>query len=88
MKNQVTFGHLLSVISIFGIPFLIWMKNVEVRSQQIVRNKQEIIVVKNEIKEERAAREKIERDIQASYNKILDKLHSIELKVENKQDRQ
>ena len=87
MKNQVTFGHLLTIITGILIPFLVWMNNLEVKTQQIIHNKQEIEIVKAEVKEEREAREEIEKSILILNTQILNKLHDIELKLENKQNR-
>lgn len=94
MKNQVTFSHLISVITGILIPFGIWMANIHAKTQQIIINEQNIIkneqmieTVKKEVREERAAREKVEKDILLLNTKILEKLHVIELKLENKQNR-
>ena len=88
MRNQVTFGHFLTIMAIFVLPAIGWIVNAETRFQQTMKNQQEIQVVKLELKEEVAKREKFEDDIRGYFNIITDKLHSIELKVENKQDRQ
>lgn len=87
MKNQVTFGHFLTIMSIFVFPAIGWVINAELRFQQTIKNRQEIQVVRTELKEEIEKREKFEDDIRGYFDVITEKLHSIELKVENKQDR-
>lgn len=94
MKNQVTFGHLISIITGILIPFGVWMANIHARTQQIVINEQNIIkneqiieAVKQKVKEEESKRVQVEKDILLLNTKILEKLHVIELKLENKQNR-
>lgn len=85
MKNQVTFGHLLTIMAIFVIPFAIWIKNVEVR---FTEHKQKIESVQSEQKDIQIQIKDIQKNQNENYVKILEKLRIIELKVENKKDRQ
>lgn len=94
MRNQVTFGHFLSILTGILLPFAVWMANIHseaqkivVNEQSIIKNEQRIEAIKKEVREEVKAREKVEKDILILNTKILEKLHVIELKVENKQNR-
>lgn len=80
MKNQVTFGHALTILAIFIFPSLIWIKNVEVRLVDVSGNKEDIIEIK------KTQEEKIKSD-NANFLLVLEKLHEIDLKLKDKEDK-
>ena len=80
MKNQVTFGHILTVLAIIIIPLILWGINVENRFEQVNFNTKEIQKGRIDFKE-------YQKENENNYDLILDKLHSIELMLKDKKDR-
>tara|TARA_R110000851_G_scaffold313248_1_gene474785 strand:+ start:534 stop:776 length:243 start_codon:yes stop_codon:yes gene_type:complete len=80
MKNQVNFSHLIAVIVGILIPVVIWGVSVETRFEKVYNNSNDIVVVKSDLKE-------LSKNNQNNFNKILAKLHSIELSLKDKKDR-
>ncbi len=81
MKNQVTFGHILTVLAIIIIPLILWGINVENRFEQVNFNTKEIQKGRIDFKE-------YQKENENNYDLILDKLHSIELMLKDKKDRE
>ena len=80
MKNQVNFSHLIAVIVGILIPVVIWGVSVETRFEKVYNNSNDIVVVKSDLKE-------LSKNNQNNFNKILAKVHSIELSLKDKKDR-
>ena len=85
MNKQVTFGHILTILIMIIFPLLLWGINLEIRNEKqtadILNNSQDI--------------EEIEKDtrimleiIQMNHNETMKGLHSIELKLKDKKDRE
>ncbi len=87
MRNQVTFGHFLTIMSIFVLPAIGWVITAEQRFQQTIKNEQEIEKVKMEVKDQSRKQELKDEKIQASYNKIMEGIYELKLELKDKQDR-
>ena len=81
MKNQVNFSHLIAVIVGILIPVVIWGVSVETRFEKMYNNSEDIVVLKSDLRE-------LSKNNQINFDKVLIKLHSIDLKLENKKDRE
>lgn len=80
MKNQVTFSHILAVLSIIVIPLFVWGASVETRFGKVIDNTEDIEEVKKAVKS-------AENTEQEHFEALYDKLHVIELSLKDKQDR-
>ena len=80
MKNQVNFSHLIAVIVGILIPVGIWGVSVETRFEKMYNNSEDIVVLKSDLRE-------ISKNNQKNFDKVLNKLHTIELSVKDKKDR-
>jgi len=81
MKNQVTFGHVLTVLAIIVLPLLLWGINVEKRLEKVINNSEEIKLLKTELKDSKKSN-------QDNFDEVLEKLHNIELVLKDKKDRE
>lgn len=80
MKNNVNFGHILTILAIIVIPLIIWAVNVEKRFEQVLTNAKEIEVLKTNQKEQRS-------ENQNNHDEVMTQLHQIELQLKDKKDR-
>ena len=80
MKDQVNFSHLIAVIIGIVIPSLFWINSVEKFKDRVKSNESDIKVLKTDLKES-------SKNNQINFDKVLLKLHSIELSVKDKKDR-
>ena len=80
MKNQVNFSHLIAVIIGILIPVIIWGVSVETRFSTVENNKESIKSIQYDLKE-------YSNTNNENFTKILEKLHTIELSVMAKKDR-
>ena len=80
MKSEINISHLIAVIIGIFIPLFIWGVTVETRLKYIETNKEKIQNIKTDIKDD-------QQNNQANFDKVLEKLQSIELKLKDKQDR-
>jgi hypothetical protein len=80
MKNGVNFSHLIAVIVGILIPVIIWGSSVETRFEGVNSNSEDIIILKLDLKES-------SKSNQSNFDKVLLKLHEIELSVKDKKDR-
>lgn len=81
MKNQVNFSHLIALIVGILMPVLIWGVSVENRLDKVYSNTDDIIVLKSDLRE-------LSKNNQINFDKVLNKLHTIELSVKDKKDRE
>ena len=81
MKNQVTFGHIMAILSIIILPSLGWGIRVEKGLDQGDTNSLDIIELKKERKED-------SKQNQMNHAEVMDKLHLIELGLKDKKDRE
>ena len=79
-EQQVTFGHILTILAVLIIPLVIWGATIESRFEQVKTNKESI---KKLEKEDTKNVDKAE----INHKEIMELLHKIELKVENKLDK-
>ena len=87
MKNQVTFGHLLSIMAIFVLPFAIWVKNVEVRFEIPLQNQKDILQIISEEKDIRNDMKIFQEKQNDHYIKILNEITLLRVDMQNKQNR-
>ena len=87
MKNQVTFGHFVTIMSVIILPAIGWVITAEQRFQQTLKNEQEIEKVKIEMKEQVRRQEMKDEKLQESYNKIMEGIYELKLELKDKQDR-
>lgn len=81
MKNQVTFGHLLTIVSILVIPLIVWGVNVESRFQQVIYNKESVQENTINIKS-------VNIQMQENHEEQMKATHRIELLLTDKVDKQ
>ena len=81
MKNQVTFAHLLTIVSILVIPLIVWGVNVESRFQQVIYNKESV-------QENRTGLESVKVQMQENHKEQMKATHRIELLLTDKEDKQ
>ena len=81
MKDQVNFSHLIAVIIGIVIPSLFWINSVEKFKDRVKSNENDIKVLKTDLKES-------SKNNQINFDKVLNKLHTIELSVKDKKDRE
>ena len=81
MKNQVTFSHVLVIMSIIVIPLLLWGVNVEIDLGKVKGNTKDIIENRAEIKD-------IKKQTNDKFDKILQELQDIKLQLKDKKDRE
>lgn len=80
MNKQVTFGHVLTIVSIIVIPLLIWGVNVEVRFERLDKYREDIIY----LKESQARTYEV---INKNQLEIISKLQELELQLKDKENR-
>lgn len=81
MKTQVNFSHLIAVVVGILIPVIIWAVSVETRFEKVSGNAEDIIVLKIDLKE-------LSKSNQKNFDKVLVKLHGIELDLKDKKDKE
>lgn len=81
MKNQVNFSHLIAVIVGILIPVIIWAVSVETRFKDVTGNREDITILKEDLKE-------YGQSNQQNFDKMFQKLHNIELSLKDKKDRE
>lgn len=81
MESIVTFGQIIAVFSAIVIPLFIWGVSVEKTKEKVKDNAGAIETLKQEFKESN-------RTNQNNFDKVLSKLHSIELVLKDKKDRE
>jgi len=81
MNKQVTFGHILTILSIIVIPLMVWGVNVERRFEQVIDNANDIESITIELNGSRD-------DIQTNHLEVMKQLHNIELQLKDKKDRE
>ena len=81
MNKQVTFGHILTILSIIIIPLFIWGINVQVQLKQVEDNSEDIIELKKDSKLTNII-------MQKNHIEVMKQLHNIELQVKDKEDRE
>jgi len=91
MKNEVRFGHLLTLMAILVIPFGIWVKNVEVRSSnhsaKITQNSKDVIKAVEEVKYIREDVKVIQDKQNVHYINILKEISALRVDMQNKKNR-
>tara|TARA_R110000823_G_scaffold296572_1_gene416567 strand:+ start:354 stop:596 length:243 start_codon:yes stop_codon:yes gene_type:complete len=80
MKTQVNFTHLIALIIGILIPAVVWGVSVETRFEKVYNNTDDIVVLKGDLKE-------LYKDNQINFDKVLVKLHDIDLSLKDKKDR-
>lgn len=84
MNKQVTFGHILTILIMIIFPLLLWGINLEIRNEKqttdILNNKEDIKDIEKDTKV-------MLEIIQINHNETMSGLHSIELKLKDKQNR-
>ena len=86
MRNQITFTHLTVIMTILIIPLILWGNSIETRFEDPPQNKLDIERNRGVIKDIQDQLTKKEKSDNDNFILVLEKLHSIELKVENKKD--
>lgn len=81
LKNEVTFGHALTLISILVIPLIIWGVRVENRFTIVENNKKELEEIRRDLKD-------IIKNQDTNYQKLYDLMVDIKLQLKDKVDRQ
>jgi len=91
MKNEVRFGHLLTIMAIFVIPFGIWVKNVEVRfsndTAKIIQNSKDVTKAVEEVKYIREDVKLIQDKQNIHYINILKEISALRVDMQNKKNR-
>ncbi len=87
MKKQVTFGHILTILAIIIVPLFVWGVNVERRFEKVIVNSEDVKENKSNIKNIQIQLSEKEVSDNANFILVLEKLHSIELQIKDKQDR-
>lgn len=78
LKNIVTFGHLLAIMSILVIPLLVWGNKIEKHmTSSNLRND----ILEKELEELKQHSVDYQKKTNNDYLTILDKLHAIDLKI-------
>jgi|TARA_R110000851_G_scaffold3153_1_gene12866 uncharacterized membrane protein len=80
MNTQVNFSHLIAVIIGILIPTVIWGVSVETRFEKVYSNSEDIVTLKEDLKE-------LSKNNQINFDKVLVKLHDIDLSLKDKKDR-
>ena len=80
MKNRVNFSHLIAIMVGILIPLIIWGVSVETRFTVVNNNKETINKIELDLRE-------YSRTSDKNFAKILEKLHSIDLSLKDKKDR-
>ncbi len=81
MNKQVTFGHILTILTIIIIPLMIWGVNVERRFEKVIQNTSNIKSLEMYSKDS-------EETIQKYHIEVMEQLHNIELQLKDKKDRE
>lgn len=81
MKNQVTFSHVMAILSVIVIPLIIWGFFVETRFERVKTNTIGIINLKDDLEKKLVKDDK-------NFELILKHLHNIELQLKDKKDRE
>ena len=81
LKNMVTFGHLLAIMSILVIPLLIWGIKIERHLENSKIRDNAIIMLERELDKLHNNGDEYQKKTNNDYLNILEKLHSIDLKV-------
>ena len=87
MRKQVTFGHILTILSIIIVPLFVWGVNVERRFEKVITNSEDVQQNEASIKEIQTQLSKKEESDNANFILVLEKLHDIELQMKDKQNR-
>ncbi len=74
MGKEVTFGNILAILASIIIPLIVWGVSVETRFSKVVENTEDVIELKFDTKE--------------NHKEVMAKLHEIDLKLKDKQDRE
>ncbi len=80
MEKQVTFGHIMTLLSVIVIPLIIWGVNVEKRLETPTMNKEAITEIKADIKSSQNTNQK-------NFDKVIKQLNDIKLEMKDKEDR-
>lgn len=81
MKRQVTFGHILTILSIIIIPLMVWGVNVERRFEQVISNTEDIKKLENNSGDLMSL-------ILENHKETMEGIHSLELQLKDKKDRE
>ena len=81
LKNGVTFGHLLAIMSILVIPLLIWGIKIERHLENSKVRDNAILLLERDLDKLRLSGDEYQKKTNNDYLNILEKLHSIDLKV-------
>ena len=81
IKNQVTFGHLLTIVSIIILPILYYGAVVDRHMEQSKSMMKDLIKLQQEVKILRADDKEYQNKTNLDYMNIIEKLHNIELKL-------
>ena len=87
MKNIVTFGHAVTILSIIVLPLIGWGVSVETRFEGSKANTLEIEENKKEIETLQQKLEEKAKSDNANFILVLEKLHEIELELKDKKNR-
>lgn len=87
MKNIVTFGHAVAILSIIVLPLIGWGVSVETRFEGSKSNTLEIEENKKEIESLQQKLEEKAKSDNANFILVLEKLHEIELELKDKKNR-
>ena len=80
MKEQVTFGNVLTILGILIIPLVIWGVSIEKRFETVLNNTKEIQYTKSRIQE-------IETSNNDNFKKLYDIMVDIKLELKDKRNR-
>ena len=82
MSKQVTvFQLIVVVLTVFVFPGLVWVNSVEKYKDKVEVNENDIKTLEKDLKD-------LSKSNQINFDKVLLKLHSIELSVKDKKDRE
>ena len=81
LNNSVNFNHLLAVMSILVIPLLIWGIKIERHLENSKVSDNAILLLEKDINRLRYNSDEYQKKTNNDYLNILEKLHSIDLKV-------
>ena len=79
-EQQVTFGHILTILAVLIIPLVIWGATIESRFEQVKTNKTNIEKLERVDTDSAIERKK-------NHEEVMDLLHRIELQLKDKQDK-
>lgn len=87
LENFINSGVILAIISVIIIPLIIWGVTVEKRLEKVEYNHKEISDIKVEVNSIKQHINDNKTVNQTNFDKVMDKLHKIELSVQNKKDK-